>query len=311
MLPETGTVPGCDPPLAAEPAADASCATHRVGEYTVTRVTERLVDTFTSRFLFPASQPDLMARHGHWMLPDAATPDARCLRLSIHTWVLRKPGRTILIDTCIGNFKERPGKEIFHRLDTPYLARLEAAGVTPRNVDLVLNTHLHTDHVGWNTRLVEGRWVPTFPNARYLFPQEELDLVRDHAGHLRQVYEDSVKPVIDSGQARTIRPGGEEVGDGLRFVATPGHTAGHMSLWLESAGERALFGGDVMHHPVQVMEPHLNSTFCDLPEQAATTRRQLLGQLAADEALYFSSHFPGSSVGRIERRGDVFGWRFT
>lgn len=287
---------------------------HQLGDCTVQRVTERTIDSFTPAFLFPDSTPGLLGRHAGWLGADCADTASNQLRLSIHTWVLRTQGphgqRTILIDTCIGNFKQRPGKAFFHQLDTPYLARLAAAGVVPDEVDLVLNTHLHTDHVGWNTRWLDGRWVPTFPRARYVFPQHELELVRTHEGHLRQVYEDSVKPVLDSGQAETVPPDGAAVGDGLRFVPTPGHTAGHMSIWLESAGQRALFAGDVMHHPVQVREPQLSSVFCDSPAQATQTRLALLAELAACNARYFSSHFPGSSVGRIASEGTGFAWRF-
>ncbi|MEZ5631600.1 MAG: MBL fold metallo-hydrolase [Burkholderiaceae bacterium] len=294
------------PGLAVTPAAP----TYRIGDYTVTRVTERVIDSFAPSFLLPTAAPETVARHLHWMVPACADEGSEHLRLSIHTWVLRRPGRTILIDTCIGNFKERPGKAVFHQLDTPYLLRLKAAGVDPADVDLVLNTHLHTDHVGWNTQLVDGRWLPTFPNARYLFPQLELELVREHPGHLRQVFEDSVKPVIDSGQASTVLPEGESIGDGLRFVPTNGHTAGHMSIWLESGEDCALFSGDVMHHPLQVHEPYLNSVFCDFPDLAARTRTDVLNQVADRRAHYFSSHFPASSVGKVERQGAGFAWRF-
>ena len=290
-------------------AEDAPGKCYGVGEFSVTRVTERRANSFTPAFLLPQSESGLIERHGARLGPDATTADSKRLQLSIHTWVLRKPGRTILIDTGIGNAKDRPGKAIFHQLETPYLARLRAAGVDPADVDLVLNTHLHIDHVGWNTRLVNGRWVPTFPNATYIFPQAELEIVRDHAGHLKQVYEDSVKPVIDSGQARTVQQDGEDVGDGLQFKSTPGHTGAHMSVWLDSGRQCALFAGDVMHHPVQVLEPHLNSVFCDFAELAGTTRGRVLHEVAGAHALYFSSHFPGTSVGHVEREGRAFEWR--
>ncbi len=294
-----------------QPGVEAPAPRHRVGAATVQRVTERTIDSFTPAFLFPAAAPDLLASHAHWLGPACADIVTNQLRLSVHTWVLRIEGRTILVDTGIGNAKQRPGKAFFHLLDTPYLACLAAAGVRPEDVDLVLNTHLHTDHVGWNTQLVHGRWVPTFPRARYLFPQRELDLVRAHDGHLRQVYEDSVKPVLDSGQAETVPPGGADIGDGLHFAPTPGHTAGHMSIWLDTGGQRALFAGDVMHHPLQVREPQLSSVFCDAPAQATQTRQALLTELADSGALYCSSHFPGSSAGRIVRDAAGYAWRFA
>jgi glyoxylase-like metal-dependent hydrolase (beta-lactamase superfamily II) len=136
-------------------------------------------------------------------------------------------------------------------------------------------------------------------------------MVREHPGHLRQVFEDSVRPVIDSGQPSTVRPAGEAIAEGLRFVPTNGHTAGHMSIWLESGADAALFSGDVMHHPVQVYEPQLSSVFCDFPGQAVRTRLNVLAEVAERRAHYFSPHFPDSSVGVVERLGDTFVWRFA
>jgi glyoxylase-like metal-dependent hydrolase (beta-lactamase superfamily II) len=279
-----------------------------LSRWSVTRVTERRIDSFTPAFLYPDWERDLLSAHAG-RLRSSFDDTFEHVRLSVHTWVLRTARRTVLIDTCIGNHKERPGKTVFHQLDTPFLERLRAAGVDPAEVDLVINTHLHTDHVGWNTRLVDGRWVPTFPNARYVFPAHELQLIQAHEGHLAQVYADSVLPVLWS-EAQTVPASGADLGDGLSMVATPGHTLGHMSVWLEADGQFGFFSGDVMHHPLQVLRPAWNSVFCDAAEQARATRERVLAEVAELDAVYFSSHFPGDSLGRIRRDGSGFAWEF-
>lgn len=187
-----------------------------------------------------------------------------------------KTGRhTVLVDTGIGNGKLRASRS-FDRLDTPWLARLAAAGVAPGDVTDVLLTHLHTDHVGWNTRrAADGRWVPTFPNACYVFPRAGRDLFEGPGGWARpnfDMYADSVLPVIEAGQADLVGAEGGEVLDGFVYHPTPGHSPDHMSIAFRSAGEGALFAGDVVHHPVQVRRPSWNSVFCADAAQARASR---------------------------------------
>ncbi|MDW5550626.1 MBL fold metallo-hydrolase [Methanosarcina sp.] len=230
--------------------------------------------------------------------------------------MLRTKQHTILIDTGVGNDKERIWIPRLNRLKSPYLKRLKAAGVTPAMVDYVILTHLHVDHVGWNTQLVDGAWEPTFPNATYVFSKSEQKHYSDPKNYTVNnrvkfiIYEDSVRPVIQAGQAEIIEPDGAEFLEGISLYPVPGHSIGQMAVCLTSSGEEALFGGDVMHHPIQVYHPEWNSVYCEDAQQARVSRRWALDYLADRHALFFSSHFAESSAGRVTRTGDRFVWQF-
>ena len=286
--------------------------TYRVGAATITRVTEQTFAIDAARLL-PDLDRSFWQANASWLVPEHADAALTSAQLSVHTWVVRLGGRIILVDTACGNGKDRPFGAIFHRLDTPYLERLAAAGVQPENVDLVLITHLHVDHVGWNTRLVDGEWVPTFPNARYVFAAAERAYYGTPAAADRMmVFEDSVLPVIRAGLADEIADEGATYLPGIRFMPTPGHCVGHMSIEIESEGQRALFWGDVVHHPIQVDRPDWSSSFCADRSQAALSRRRIFEYAADHEAQVFTSHFAGSSTGRITRDAQGgFVWRFA
>lgn len=243
--------------------------------------------------------------------------DRDTLVVSIHTWLVRMPDHVILIDTGSGNDKERPRNPSFHHQSLPFLDRLREAGVEPEDVDFVINTHLHVDHSGWNTVLQDGKWVPTFKNARYIFPRVEQEYYSSTASHNDVnipsfgVYEDSVRPIIDAGLVDFIDSEGGFFLDRFTFLPTPGHSIGHMSLLLESDNEAAIFAGDVMHHPIQVERPDLNTVFCEFLEQATQSRRHILDLAADNPAMYFSTHFPGSSAGYITRDGEKFRWSYA
>jgi glyoxylase-like metal-dependent hydrolase (beta-lactamase superfamily II) len=281
-------------------------ATWTIGNVTVTRIEEQL--GFASR---PPEQyldgfdREMLARHLDWLVPHHYSPADDRLISSIHSWLIRTGRHTILLDSCAGNHKNRPGFSRFHQLDTPFLQRLHAAGVRPEQIDIVLCTHLHADHVGWNTMLRDGHWVPTFPNARYLFsrveteigdprrnPAADADLQRGGA------YRDSVLPVIESGQAVLI-DGEHAIDDSLTIVPAPGHTPGHVVLWLANSMGRAVFCGDVLHHALQMHAPHCNSAFCELPEAARATRRRILEQCVEHGAALFPGHFGAPHVARV------------
>jgi glyoxylase-like metal-dependent hydrolase (beta-lactamase superfamily II) len=227
---------------------------------------------------------------------------------SVHTWLVRTPGATILVDTCVGNDKTREALPDFDHLALPWLERLADAGLQPEDVDYVVCTHLHVDHVGWNTRLVGGEWVPVFPNARYLINQREFDFwkpdnpaVADIAINAG-VFEDSVQPIFDRDQM-ILWDGDYELGDGIRLEMATGHTPGHNVLWLESKGQAAVFAGDSMHSAMQVFEPTWNSGFCIAPEEAIATRTRLVETCAERNALLCPAHFAAPHAYRVEPRG--------
>jgi len=299
----------------------------RIGDAIITRIDEIPLTHGSPAELYPEIDPEAGDRHRGRLPAGALDPETGAISLSIHSWLVRTPRHTILIDTATGNGKQRPAVPIMHQLDVPYLQRLEAAGVRPQDVDHVLITHVHADHVGWNTRLVDGRWVPTFPNARHHFsaveqrygdsltaggdfrPAPALGAPRHPP--LDGVYQDSVRPVLEAGLADLVAIDGGEVLDGISFHPAPGHSIDHAVIRLRSRGEEALFAGDVMHHPLQVYEPGWNSRYCEFPEPARASRRWLLEQAADSGALVLPGHFPDSSAGRITRRGDRFDWTFA
>ena len=242
-----------------------------------------------------------------WMVPDFYLPEKDRIMISIHSWLIRTRRHVMLIDTCGGNAKPRPSYRGVNQLDTPYLERLAAAGVAPEQVDYVICTHLHVDHVGWNTRLVAGRWVPTFPNAVYVLPRRELDQFDPRSGSVselspeHQIYLDSVQPVLDAGQARIVE-GDENLAEGIDLMPAPGHSPGHVAVRVRSRGEQALFSGDVLHHPIQVYYPRWNSRSCSDPDGARRTRLKILEHCATSGSLLLPAHFAKPHYGRIATR---------
>ena len=289
---------------------------YRIGDVTVTKIEEMRLNVAPPSFLYPAWEPEELKPNLHWLTPSNMDASTGNLIQSIHAWLVRTPHHTILIDTGSGNDKERPQNLIFHHLNTPFLERLAAVGVRPEEVDYVLLTHLHVDHVGWNTQLVDGRWVPTFPNARHVFSKAEEDYYGSPDSHNEVnvpslgVFEDSVAPIIASGQAERISNDGDEYLDNFAFRPTKGHSIGHMSIELHSKGQAALFTGDVMHHPLQVVRPDWNSVFCEWQDEARASRRWVLEQGAERNLLLFTPHFAETSAGYVTRQGDRFAWRY-
>ncbi|MDN7180219.1 MBL fold metallo-hydrolase [Caballeronia sp. SEWSISQ10-4 2] len=289
---------------------DEQSTTYRVGDALIARVTEQQFQLKTG-MLFADFDPAVIEEHHAWLANGQVDAAAEHFLLSVNTWVLRVSGKVILVDTTSGNHKDRPFSAIFHQLNTPYLKRLERAGVKPEEVDFVLLTHLHVDHVGWNTRLDNGRWVPTFPNARYVFSRVEREFFDTPAGASRRmVFDDSVLPVIDAGLAEEIGPEGGEYLPGIRFHPTPGHSAGHMTIEIESAGAHALFSGDVWHHPIQVYRPVWSSVFCADKPRANVSRRWVLDRAIETGATVFTPHFAGTSAGVVAQSNGGFTWRF-
>jgi glyoxylase-like metal-dependent hydrolase (beta-lactamase superfamily II) len=240
---------------------------------------------------------------------DPATGD---FDFCFQSWVIRVDGLTVLVDPCNGNGRRRPGAHaIFNDANQPYLERLEAIGVPASAVDVVFCTHLHYDHCGWNTQQVNGEWVPTFPNARYVFAEHEYarwdpSTVPAHPNDLNvSVFEESVLPIVAAGQADIVTLP-HRVSPSLLIESAPGHTVGHSMLGLVSGDARAYFVGDALHHPVQVFRPSLHLRGCDDLEQAIETRRGLFTRIAAEGALIFPAHFAEPHHGRVEVGGEGF-----
>ncbi|MGH7052967.1 MAG: MBL fold metallo-hydrolase [Stellaceae bacterium] len=284
----------------------------QLGELRVARVEESCQPAFPPEVMFPDLPAEALQRQLRWLAPNYYDREAGLLVASIHSWVVRTRHHTILIDTCGGNHKERPGFPALHQLDLPWLDRLAAVGVAPEQVDFVMCTHLHLDHVGWNTRLKDGRWVPTFPNAKYLFSRAEYDQWNGMPVGSRAVnegvIEDSVLPVIEAGQSQFVEDG-YTLDDMLTVEATPGHTAGHVMIRAKGAragGATGLFIGDIMHNPIQVPYPDINSGFCQAPAQARAVRRRVLSEAAEHNHLLLPAHFGTPHVGRVRRDGEAF-----
>ena len=283
---------------------------YRAGDASITRITDRLLTTLPGPQILPDWTEAAVAPWRDAMRPEMLSDDGQTLIMSVHSWLIRMDGLTVLVDTGIGNGKSRPFNRVFDQLNTDYLRRLANAGVAPEDVDLVLLTHLHVDHVGWNTRWIDGCWQPTFPNARYVYSQAEEDFYATPASEPRRmIFDDSVKPLIQAGLVQRVDHAGGDIEAGFHFHPTPGHSVGHMSISLTSGGQTVLFGGDVMHHPLQLHHPHWNSVFCADGEPARKSRAWALDAVRSGW-VYFSSHFPGSSVVRADSDAPG-GWLFV
>jgi len=284
----------------------------KLGDISIDRVMEFQEPVFTPSAMYPAATPAAVEAHQAWLDPRLLDPASGLLVLSFHSFVIRTPRRTIVVDTCGGNDKPRPGRPRYHQKNRPYLERLAAVGVKPENVDVVICTHLHIDHVGWNTHLVEGRWVPTFPRARYLFARREWEFWREEYKTERftgdPYHEDSIVPILDAGQADLVEMD-LQIDAGVWLEPTPGHTPGHVAVHVTGGGRAAVMSGDLMHHPLQCAEPDWSSCFCVDAEHSRRTRRAFLERYAGTDTLVMPAHFPAPSAGRIVRVGAA--WRFV
>ena len=279
----------------------------RVGDVAITQIVESSGSS-PPGFLFADLSAEQVRSHA-WLRPHFATAEGRLIA-SIHAFVVESCGRTIVVDTCVGNDKQR-ALAAWSQLHGPFLRDFAAAGFAPERVDVVVCTHFHSDHVGWNTRLANGRWVPTFPNAQYVFSKEEYaqyqpENVRPESPPLFMYsYQDSVLPVIESGQALIVS-GEHQVNEILTVLPSPGHTPGHVTIRAADGNQAGLFLGDVIHNPVQIADPDLNSAYCEIPDVARRSRRQLLERAVDTNALLVPGHFLAPHVGRVAREDDHY-----
>jgi len=272
----------------------------KIGRVTVTQIIE-LDLTGGTRFILPQASREEVRKHA-WLTPDFADAEGR-LRMTIHAFVLETPTRRIVVDTGLGNDKENRPIPTWNRLNGPFLNDLTAAGYPPESIDMVLCTHLHVDHVGWNTRLVDGRWVPTFPNARYVMGRVEFEhWKQQHALGRSIVFADSVQPVAEAGLVDLVESDAV-LSDEISLIPTPGHSPGHMSVHLKSDGAQALLLGDAAHHPCQMAHIDWSSTADSDPVQSARTRHDLFERFIEIPAIVLAGHFVG---GRIVRDGKAY-----
>jgi glyoxylase-like metal-dependent hydrolase (beta-lactamase superfamily II) len=281
--------------------------TWRIGDIEVTRIHEMDVRFMEPLKMFPDATQDALEPHLEWMIPHHLCADTNKLILPIQGYLVRTARHTVLIDSCVGNDKTY---EFFagwgNRRDDRFLSQLAAAGAAPEDIDFVFCTHLHVDHCGWNTQLIDGRWVPTFPNARYVVSRTEYDWAEANAGNEgARTFEENVLPIMEAGQAVLVDMD-HSVDDGLWLEPTPGHTPGHVAVNLASAGASGVMSGDLIHSPLQCIHPDWSFRFDVDAEMSRTTRRRFLENCCEDRRTVFTAHFPLPSVGRVVPEGDAF-----
>lgn len=276
----------------------------RIGDVTVTKVIE-LEATGGSRFLLPQATPDAIKPIA-WLRPHFADENGR-LRMSIHTFLVETPDRRIVVDTCLGNDKENRHITTWNNLQTRFLSDIAEAGYPRASIDTVLCTHLHVDHVGWNTMKVGDTWVPTFPNARYLMGRTEYEhwsRVSDRPD-MRFILADSVTPIMDAGLADLVETH-HRLCPEISLIPTIGHTPGHVSVRISSRGEEALITGDFMHHPCQIAHPEWSTNADTDRDQGIRTRLDMFEKLAGTPILVIGTHFAGATAGHIVRDGEAY-----
>jgi glyoxylase-like metal-dependent hydrolase (beta-lactamase superfamily II) len=274
----------------------------RIGEVTVTRVVEIEATGGMSPILPDATREKL--RQIPWLYPHFADENGR-MRGSIHALIIETPDRTIVVDTCVGNDKER-GNPPWNQLQTSFLQDLAAAGFATDQIDCVLCTHLHVDHVGWNTMLVDGKWQPTFPQARYLMGQVEFEHWRGFENpDTEQIMADSVLPVFDAGLVDLVDTN-HQLCPEISLIPTVGHTPGHVSVLIQSLGEEALITGDFIHHPCQMAHPEWSASVDTDQEQARRTRHEMFSRYADTPTLIIGTHFATPTAGHLVRDGDAY-----
>ncbi len=275
----------------------------KIGEIEVWRLLEINGPFLTPEELWPNAGPDVRSvveQH----VPGALDAGTGKLILPVQGFLLKTPDHVIIVDSCVGNDKTAALPDWHQRSDNRFMAALTAAGNRPEDVDYVLCTHLHVDHVGWNTKLEDGRWIPTFPNARYIMPAADEDLFRSRA---TDSFKESVLPVIEAGQAELVTPG-HMLGDHITLVPTPGHTPGHVSVLIQHTGAEAVITGDALHSTVQCWRPEWEFKYDEDGKMAVASRKQFLGAAAEAGRTVIGSHFNLPSVGRVKAEGDAFRW---
>jgi len=278
------------------------------GDVTIDSLVELQGLGYEPSFFFPDATMEAFEGELDWLVPHFWDMTANTYVRCIQSFVVRTGSHTVLVDACVGDGKPRPSTPAWDNLKSTWLDQLMAVGVRPEEVDYVLCTHLHADHVGWNTRLENGRWVPTFPNAKYVFHKDEYRHWETNGSRMEGpgtedgCFEDSVLPVMAAGQVSLV-DNDFAIDDRFTLDPTPGHSPGHVCIDVRAAGRHAVLAGDVVHHPIQVAYPEWNSRFCIDPAQARATRRDFVERYADTDSLILPAHFASPSAGRIVANG--------
>ncbi|MEW2508089.1 MBL fold metallo-hydrolase [Amycolatopsis sp. NPDC047767] len=284
------------------------------GDVEITRVHEWTDHLFSRPDLLPDSARQEWEAEKDWLEPVFWSAESEDAWLTSQSFLVRSGGRTILVDTGIGNGKPRPGVPPFDHLDTGYLTNLAALGVRPQDVDLVVCTHLHPDHIGWNTTLEDGVWRPTFPHATHLLPKADFDLLSglaksgdapDPLGYVTG-FLDSIAPVVEHAETQLWDGEDHVIDEALRLVAVPGHSPGAAAVTISSGGDHALLAGDLVHHPMQILDPRQRNALDADAATAEQSRIRMLGWAAEHSAPVFGGHFPGGRGARISAAGGAF-----
>ncbi len=277
-----------------------------LGDIRIRRIVEQEAPFFPVHDFFPTFTKEMLAQNSHWLQP-RFVDNAGKLVLCIQSYVVETKHHRILVDTCVGNHKPRPARPFWDMMQSDrYEKNLAAAGFTVNDIDFVMCTHLHVDHVGWNTRLENGRWVPTFPNARYIFSDRELEFWTERH---RQAPEaavwmtDSVLPVVAAGQVDIVKSD-FAFNDHVQLVPAPGHTIDQYCVLAGKGGHDALITGDMVHSPIQVRYPEIGMMSDYDSKIAGETRNRLFSRFCDSSTLICTGHFPSPSSGRITRAKD-------
>ncbi len=283
----------------------------KVGDFTIHKIVEEERPFYDIKTYFPTLTDEVLAEHRDWLQACGAIDAQGQIVLCMQCYVVRTPQHTILVDSCIGNDKNLPHRPQWNRMNRPnFHNALAAAGVSVEEIDYVMCTHLHLDHVGWNTKLENGRWVPTFPNARYIFSKKEYAYWAEETrnGAVTPM-NDSVIPIVEAKRADLVASD-FQVNDHIRFLPTPGHTPDHYVIQLGRTGQDAVMTGDLMHSPLQAKIPELGMRVDFDSAMGGRSRRSFLQQYCDTDTLICPCHFPSPSVGRISAWGDGFRFNF-
>jgi len=279
----------------------------KIGDVKITRLQEQ-EPVWPGTMVLKDATEDNVKREGEWLAPFCKDGS---FRLSIHALLLESEGRRILVDTCVGNDKIRPGFAEWNQMHSPFLSDLEKAGVTRDSIDTLVCTHLHLDHVGWNTMLENGKWVPTFPKARLIMVKREWEHWNKFEGSpdFKNPIDDSVRPIIAARLADLVDPGYRLTGE-VWLESTPGHTPGHTSVRIGSRGENAVITGDMIHHPIQVAHPDWICEFDNEPPLATETRKAFVERYCDKPVTVIGTHFAGPTSGHIVRHNGTFRFKY-